>query len=56
MFKTFKVNGNVWDEDNVKWLYKKKGTEVKVLFITDVKLDSDNNSDNQIKGLKLKLE
>jgi hypothetical protein len=56
LYKTFKVDGNVWDENMVKFLYKKKGTEVKVLFISDVKLDSDNNSDNQIKGLKLKLE
>jgi hypothetical protein len=56
LYKTFKVDGNTWDENMVKFLNKKKGTEVKVLFITDVKLDSDNNSDNQIKGLKLKLE
>jgi hypothetical protein len=56
LYKTFKVDGNTWDENMVKFLNKKKGTEVKVLFITDIKLDSDNNSDNQIKGLKLKLE
>ena len=55
MYKEFEVKGN-WDEDMVKWLNNKKGSDIKALFISDVKLDSDNNIDNQIKVLKLNLE
>jgi hypothetical protein len=56
MFKMIVVKGNVMSDSDVKFLYSRNGKEVNTLFISDVKLDSDNNSDNQIKGLKLKLE
>jgi hypothetical protein len=56
MFKTIVVKGNAMSDNDVKFLYSRKGKEVNTFFISDIKLDSENNSDNLIKGLKLKLE